>query len=133
MFVIPITKTWLVSKTADRIYFASAMATLTLVGTELGVAFAAGALDHTDLNGAPTLIMFFYRLIQISIPGTALLWVAMWLHWVRFNISKKGWWVVGLMMGPIGSVLYYFFVYRKQTREMLSEAAVVTTLVATNP
>ena len=133
MFIIPITKSWLVSKAADRVYFGCAIASLILIGIELGLILAVAALNRIALDGASTVLLVFYRVIQISIPGTALLWVAMWLHWIKFNIGKKGFWVVGLMMGPIGTVFYYFFVFRKQTREMLSETVVITTPVAINP
>jgi hypothetical protein len=133
MFIIPITKSWLVSKTADRVYFACAIASLILFGIELGLLSAVSALDRDALDQSSIVLLVFYRVIQISIPGTALLWVGMWLHWIKFNIAKRGFWVIGLMTGPIGTVLYYFLVYRRQTREMLSETVLVTTPVAVNP
>ena len=52
-----------------------------------------------------------------EIAGVAVLWIGMWYFWFGFDSShyfKKAIWFVGLFfLVPLGTISYYFVVYRR--------------------
>jgi hypothetical protein len=121
MLYLPISRSWLVSSTAQRIYLVSALLVLALLATLIGVNAAMVAAGARVLN--PTASVLVRVLLFPGIAGEAVLWVAMWYFWFALDRShylKKAMWFVFLfLVPPFGTVAYYFFVYR---RRILAEA-----------
>lgn len=115
MLFLPISHGWMVSRAARRVYFVSAILSLALLATIIGVHAAISAAGMSALTrGSATIVRI---LLFPEIIGTALLWIAMWYFWFGFDRSqflKKAAWFVGLFFfAPLGPVLYYFFVFRR--------------------
>ncbi|HYY69368.1 MAG TPA: hypothetical protein VE734_06525 [Terriglobales bacterium] len=110
-----ISKSWILSKTAQRVYLCCAL----LAIAELGLIWAANAAlmaaEAAELRGgARTLV---HVLMLPAVAGTATLFVAMWYFWFGFDksnwIKKACWFFALLFVPPFSTVLYYFFVYRR--------------------
>jgi hypothetical protein len=115
MLYLPISQSWLFSTTARRIYFASALLTVALVGTLLAIYMAMAAAGTRALTPSASPVVRI--LLFPEIAGEAALWVGMWYFWFGFDRShylKKAMWFVSLFfLAPLGTLLYYFFVYRR--------------------
>jgi len=72
-----------------------------------------------SLADVPSALLLVKVLILPEVFGTALLSIAMWYFWFTFDRCswlRKAIWLPPLYFLPtIGPVLYYFFVYRRQT------------------
>jgi hypothetical protein len=115
MLYLPISRSWLVSPAARRIYLLCALLALGLIATEIGVHMAMSAAGTGKLTPAASL--FVRTLLYPEIVGTALLWIAMWYFWFGFDSShhlkKALWFVLLFFLAPFGTLLYYFVVYRR--------------------
>jgi hypothetical protein len=115
MLYLPINRSWLFSQIAQRIYFASTLLTLAFIATFLGIRMAVVAAGTHALVAPATAVA--RTLLYPEIGGTAVLWIGMWYFWFGFDSShyfKKAIWFVLLgFLAPFGTVLYYFFVYRR--------------------
>jgi hypothetical protein len=115
MLYLPISRSWLFSPAARRIYLLCALLALGLIATEIGVHMAMSAAGTGKLTPAGAL--FVRTLLYPEIAGTALLWIAMWYFWFGFDPShylKKALWFVFLFfLVPFGTLIYYFVVYRR--------------------
>jgi hypothetical protein len=115
MLYLPISRSWLFSTTARRIYFVSALLALALIATLLGVHMAMAAAGMRALTpSASTLV----RMILFpEIVGEAVLWVGMWYFWFGFDrshyLKKAVWFVLLFLLAPFGTIFYYFLVYRR--------------------
>ena len=75
MFV-PISRSWLFSRAAQRIYFVSALLALAFMATLIGVHLAMSAVGASALT---TDVASMVRpLLFPEIVGAAVLWVGMW-------------------------------------------------------
>ena len=103
-----INKEWIVSRTARRVYRASAMLSL-LVFPVLWVAISgSGMLDPLRPILRPLLL--------IGVIGTALTGLGMEYFLLRFDKShplKQVFWFCLLLVPPIGPALYTFLVYSR--------------------
>jgi hypothetical protein len=101
---------WIVSPTANRLFFFSVLFTLGLVPV---------VLDHVDIEN----MSFWPRLLltitsMIGVVAILFLWFGMWRYWMRLDRSTK--WLkrasfLLLLIGFwYGSSIYYFFVYLPQ-------------------
>ena len=119
MLYLPITKAWIVSPLARRMYLVCALLAVALFGTLVAVSAAMGASGVRSLAGAPAAGLIVKVLVLPEVFGTAALSVAMWCFWFSFDRSswvKKAVWFPPLYFLPtMGPALYYFFVYRDQT------------------
>jgi hypothetical protein len=113
MLHLPISRNWLFSMTAQRLYFACACLALALFATVIGVNVAMSVAGTGRLNfPAASLVR---ALLFPEIAGSAMLWVAMWYFWFSFDRShylKKAIWFA-LLFFLAGTVPYYFVVYRR--------------------
>jgi hypothetical protein len=126
MLYLPITRSWLVSRTARRIYVACAVLSLALAATIIAVHSAMSAAGVTALT--PTAAAVVRLLLLPEIAGAALLWVAMWYFWFSVDrghfLKKASWFVALFFFAPLGPALYYFFVFRRYSQE--PDARVIT-------
>ena len=115
MLYLPITRNWLFSLSARRIYLASALLALAYLATLVGVDAAMTASGISVLT--PPAASLVRTLLYPEILGTALLWIAMWYFWLSFDrsnhLKRAIWFVVLFLLAPFGSALYYFVVYRR--------------------
>ncbi len=115
MLYLPINRSWLFSRTAQRTYFVSALLALALLATLAGVHMAMSAAGTGALT--PSAASLVRVLLFPEIVGAAVLWIAMWYLWFGFDrshyLKKAIWFVFLFFLGPIGTVSYYFAVYRR--------------------
>jgi lysylphosphatidylglycerol synthetase-like protein (DUF2156 family) len=116
MLYLPITREWIVSPIARRIYFGCALANLALHAVLMGTRLAVEASGAGSVAASPLAVMIVKSLLWPGIVGTGLLSVAMWYFWFsfdRFRWMRRASWFLVLFWGiTIGPALYYFFVYR---------------------
>ena len=117
MLYLPIKKTWIISRTARRVYLVCALAALSFFGVLIASMMAFRMSGHTTLEGIAAAGFIVRILLWPGLVGTALLSVAMWYFWLGFDNSgwlKKAIWFVPLyFLLPFGPAFYYFFVYRR--------------------
>jgi len=119
MLILPISRTWMVSRVARCVYLVCSVLALALSGTLAGTFAAQAAIGSHTLPPATAAVL---RLVLIpEVFGTALLWVAMLYFWFDFDQSswlKRAFWFAFIFFFfiPPALALYYFFVYRKWTR-----------------
>jgi hypothetical protein len=117
MLYLPITETWIVSRTARRVYFVCALAALSFLGVIIASTAALTASDLAGFQGFPIASSMVRLLLWPGVFGAALLWIAMSYFWFSFDDSgwlKKALWFLPLYLAlPVGPVFYYFVVYRR--------------------
>jgi hypothetical protein len=118
MLILPISRSWMNSRAARRLYFACSLLALALTGTLMGVRGAQGAIGTHTLPPATAALL---RLVLIpEVIGTALLWVAMLYFWFSFDpsswLKRALWFPFIFFLLPAALALYQFFVYRKWAR-----------------
>jgi hypothetical protein len=118
MFHLPITKSWILSPLASRIYLVCALLAVALFGTLIAAFLAIRVSGLRSLADVPSALLLVKVLILPEVFGTATLSIAMWYFWFTFDRSswlKKALWFSPLYFLPtIGPALYYLFVYRRQ-------------------
>jgi hypothetical protein len=119
MLYLPITRGWIVSRAARRVYFVCALAAFSLFGVFIAGLAALGAAGVPSLEAFPTAAFVVRVLLWPGIVGTALLSIAMGYFWFGFDNSawlRKAIWFIPLYLFlAIGPAFYYFFVYRRNT------------------
>jgi len=125
MLYLPISRGWLLSQQAQRIYLGCAVLTLAFIGTIVGTQLAlsvAGA--HALTSRARSLVKF---LLFPEIAGTALLRIAMWYFWFSFDQSqymKRALsFILLFFLAPFGTLFYYFLAYRRRMSAGVGRAA----------
>jgi hypothetical protein len=117
MLYLPITKGWIISRTARRVYFACALAAFSLFGVLIASHAALNVTGVRSFAGFPAAALVLRVLLLPGIVGSAVLSIAMWYFWFGFDNSgwlKKAIWFVPLFLSiVIGPAFYYFFVYRR--------------------
>ena len=110
MLHLPITRSWILSLTAQRVYFACAIANLYFL-----IALTATRVVF-HVAGPPSVVTVKI-LLWPGIAGSSVLAVAMWYFWFKFDQShwvKRALWFPVLFLGiTVGPALYYFFSYRR--------------------
>ena len=118
MMILPISRTWMYSRAARRVYLICFVLAIALSGTQAGTG-AAHAVNGSRTLPPATAAVLRLALIPEAI-GSGLLWVAMLYFWFSFDQSswlKSALWFPFLFFFiPLALALYYFFVYRKWTR-----------------
>jgi hypothetical protein len=117
MLHLPITKEWIISRAARRVYFACAIAAFSLFGVLLASHAALAAAGFRSFAGFPTAALVIRVLLIPGIAGVALLSVAMWYLWFSFDnsgwVKKTVWFVPLFLFVMLGPAFYYFLVYRR--------------------
>src|ERR1700758_4534174 len=83
MLILPISKNWIISRAARRVYLLAAVLTVAYFGAWLGTRIAtprAGVGGRTAGTAARVRI-----LLLPGVLGAATLWVAMWYFWFSFD------------------------------------------------
>ncbi len=117
MLYLPINRTWIVSRWAQHLYLACAIAALALFGIMGATLMALSAAGGQSLEGPAASIV--RGLLLPAVLGTALLYVAMWYFWFNFDqskvIVKAIWFLLLLFFVLVGPALYYFAIYRRSS------------------
>jgi len=113
MMYLSISRGWLFSRTAQRVYLACAILDLAFLGTRMGIAAAMNATGVFVLP--PTTSMVVGILFIPEIIGTAVLTVGMTYCWLGFggSYSKKLLWFLLVNAFMISMPIYYFAFYRR--------------------
>jgi len=118
MLYLPITKSWILSALASRVYFVCALLAMALFGILIATSIAVAVSGVRSLADVPSTLSLVKALIFPGVCGTALLSTAMWYFWFTFDRSswkRKAFRFLPLyLLLPIGPALYYFLVYRRQ-------------------
>ena len=124
MLYLPITKNWIVSTLARRVYLVCAVLSLLLMGTIIGTQAAILASDPFSISTSAATVYLLRVVLFPAMVGTAVLSIAMWYFWFNFDKSrwlrKTLWFLPLYLLLGIGPALYYFLVYRRQLSEELS-------------
>jgi len=117
MLYLPISREWMVSRGAQRLYLVCALANLWLFAVLAGTAIAMSESDVESFAGFASTALLVKSLLWPGVLGTAVLAVAMWYFWYSIDQSswaKKALWFFVLFLGfMLGPMLYYFFAYRR--------------------
>jgi len=108
MMYVRISRNWLFSPTAQRVYLLCAILNLALLATRIGIV-AAGVSTPS-----PTTVLLLKGFLFPEIVGSAVLFVGMSYCWLGFggSYTKKGFWIVLVKLCLITTPIYYFAVYR---------------------
>lgn len=119
MLYLPISKNWIVSRQARRVYLICSLASLYLLAASIAISAAVIASGFSlNADPPPNAALLIQALIWPGLVGAAILWVAMWYFWFSFDDSnwfKKAVWCC-LLFTFFASPFYYFFVYRRSSR-----------------
>jgi hypothetical protein len=122
MLYLPIRRSWLISKSARRVYAGCSVLTLALLATLVGIQLSISAAGASPVTREARSLMRILLLPEII--GYALLWIAMWYFWFGFDDShyfkKAVTFVLLLFFPPIGTLLYYFLTYRRRVLPVAS-------------
>lgn len=112
MMYVRISRNWLFSPTAQRIYLLCAILNLALLATRLGIATAGVS------TMSRTTVLLLKGFLFLEILGSAVLFVGMSYCWLGFkgSYAKKGFWIVFVKFCLITALVYYFAVYRRTAR-----------------
>lgn len=120
MLYLPISRDWLLSTTAKRVYLASALLALCLIATLIGSHTAMRSAGTRSLT--PSAAPLVRALLFPGIVGAGVLWTGMWYFWFSFDrshyLKKAVWFAILFFLIPLGTIAYYFFVYRKCVRTL---------------
>ena len=115
MIYLPITKSWIISKTARVVYCVCSVLACMLFGALFAVLCAMAFSGVNSLSAFPLALSIARAILLPEIFGSATLTIAMWYFWFNFDKSswvRKAFWVLPLyFLLPMGPALYYFFVY----------------------
>src|ERR1051326_3461716 len=112
MMYVSISRDWLFSPTARRVYLSCAILNLALLATRMGIVLAMVAAGVSTLpSGARLLVR---ALLFPEIVGSAVLFVGMSYCWLGLGGSykKKVLWFILLNLFLLTVPIYYFSVYR---------------------
>lgn len=118
LFNLALSRAWLLSKGAQRVYFICAIGS----GVFLVQCFAVPAVDAVFRNASVDLFA-----VITAVPflvAAALLWVGMAYFWLTVDIHQRGagpLWAVAFLLGWLGAVFYYAARYRRLARTLGSE------------
>ena len=112
MMYVRISRNWLFSRTAQRVYLLCAILDLALLATQIGIFAAMAGARGSTLS--PTGVLLVKAFLLPEVVGAAVLFVGMSYCWLGFDGSytKKGLWIVLVKLCLITTPVYYFAVYR---------------------
>ena len=115
MLYLPISRSWMLSVAARRIYLLGALADIALLATLLGV---TAAMIFGRVPVLPQTAASLVRIILFpEAVGIAVLFVGMSYFWLGFDRSSYAarsiWFILVYFLWPLTLPLYYFLVYRR--------------------
>lgn len=124
MMTPPIRRSWIFSPAAGRLYFVSA-----LLGAGFLISLFAIAFTQALVGPLQETTLIHVALLLLLLPcacGFSIVWVAMWLCLLNFEketFSGAFYWPLFLVIGPLGTLIYYFARYRRLLRMSQAVAA----------
>jgi len=119
MMILPISRSWIFSRAAERVYLYCAILSLALSGTWIGTRAAQIYAGNPALSDATATVLYLVLILEVL--GAALLWVGMLYFWFGLDQSswliRAFWFLVLWSLLPFFWAMYYFFVYRRQFRD----------------
>jgi hypothetical protein len=127
MMHVLISRSWLFSRTAQRVYLLSAILNLALLATRIGMATAMAGAGVSKFS--PTAVLLAKGFLFPEIVGSAVLFVGMSYCWLGFqgSYTKKGFWIVLVKLCLITAPVYYFAVYRPMASRETNESSRLST------
>jgi hypothetical protein len=117
MLYLPITKSWIISRIAQKTYFGCALAAFALYRVVLASKLALRAVGARSFEVSPTAATLVESMLVPGIVGASLLYIAIWYFWFNYDDSglfkRTVWFLFLYFLFPIGAALYYFLVYRR--------------------
>ena len=117
MLYLPISRNWMLSSFAQRVYFACALLSLAMSGIVIATLTALAISGGDSFDVAPPVALVLRLVLWPCVMGTAVLSIAMWYFWFSFDdsgwLKKTLWFVLLYLIIAVGPILYYFFVYRR--------------------
>ena len=113
MMYFSVSRAWLFSRTAQRVYLLGAILDLAFLGTQLGITMA---MSFAEVYSLPPMTRIIVRCALVpEVVGTAVLAVGMTYCWLAVGGScgRKLVWFWCISMFVITMPIYYFAVYRK--------------------
>jgi hypothetical protein len=108
---------WLESKIASIFFFWSVVVLLSLFAFTLFLAVPGIPQFLNSSSAKSSLVALFVALAAAGIPSMLLVFLGMAIFCAYIDQSSIGakviWFVLFFLTGPIGSVVYYFVVYRR--------------------
>ena len=113
MMYLTVSRNWLFSRTAQRVYLVCAIMDLAFLGTRIGIAAAMNATGVFTLP--PPVRMVMGTLFIPEVAGTAVLTVGMTYCWLglKGSYSKKLLWFIFIGFFLVTMPVYYFAFYRR--------------------
>jgi hypothetical protein len=118
MMILPISRSWIFSRTAQRLYLCGAISSMAFTGTWIG---ASAAQIYAGYSALPPTTAGVLHVVQfLEAVGASVLWVGMLYFWFAFDQSswpiRAFCFLILFLRLPFCWALYYFFVYRRQFR-----------------
>src|ERR1700687_4425994 len=99
MFHLPITKSWILSRIASRVYLACALLAIALFGTLIAAFLAVAVSGLRSLGDVPPALLLVKALICREVSGPALLSIA--LCYFGFPFARSSWLKKALWFPPL--------------------------------
>jgi hypothetical protein len=108
MLFLPISRAWVFSRIAQRVYLVSASLTLSFIATKIGVHAAISAAGAGALTVKAASVVRVLLLPEVL--GAAILWIGMWYFWFSFDhshyLKKAIWFALLFFLVPLATVAY---------------------------
>ena len=115
MMNLPITKEWIISPFARRLYTLTALFSLAF-SVFLIAMKAIGQQAASDITKSAPLFLILRTVTFVGVLATAITWVSMLYFWFEFDKSgtaKKAVWLVVLMIAAPACPFYCLTTYRR--------------------
>ena len=123
MLSLPITRAWIVSHNARRVYIGAALGSVSYVVLIFAIRFAMLAANVRQVPPEGILATIMRASLFLSILCVGTLWIGMWYFWFNYDtastLKKTFWAAVLLLLVPFGPILYFCIVYLPRARRML--------------
>ena len=128
MIYVSISRTWIFSQAAQRVYLVCTLLDLALLGTRIGI---VAAMAVAGLSKLPPVTLLIVRVLLFpEVVGSAVLLVGMSYCWFGFDRARYRnrllWYVLVSLFTLLTMPIYYFFVYRRlasQEANLVSKSA----------
>jgi len=112
---VSISRNWIFSRVAQRVYLVCALLDLALLATRIGI---IAALAVAGLSRLPPVSLTVVRVLLFpEVVGSAVLLVGMSYCWFGFDRARHRsrllWYVLVSLFTLLTMPIYYFFVYRR--------------------
>jgi hypothetical protein len=121
---------WLESKTMSALFSGSAWAVVCLLMfTILAVTPPFQQIEKTAV-GNHTMLVSFFAIVALGVPAILIIMVGMAIFCVFLDHSSVGtkilWFLSFFFTGPLGSLVYFFSVYRKHVAHVQGSASLIS-------